>query len=170
MGSSRDPELAGASKAVVRLTGNLTRATVPLNGDVSLVDGTEGPGEDRRVYLELQGIRGNGPPGNYRVLIDMPDDNQVPLVAGVFSTFGVERASQQDAPHGGSGLNQIFDITRFARELGLVEGNTEALDVMIQRVGATDDAWGVPEGLEGVVAQMGEDGNIEIGRINVIFR
>lgn len=170
MGSSRDPELAGASTEPVQLTDTLTRATVSMDKEVELVGSTEAAGQERRVYLELQGIKGTGIAGNYQVLIDMPDDKDVPVQVGVLSTFGVERASQADAPSGGSGLNQIFDITRFARDLGLVEGNRDKLDVLIQRVGARDEAWGVPEGLEGVVAETGTASSVEIGRINVIFR
>lgn len=170
MGSGREPELAGASEAPVDLGDGVTRAKVPLSADVALVGSEEAAGDDRRVYLELQGITGTGAAANYAVLIDMPDDNQVPVSVGVLSTFGVDRASQRDAPHGGSGLNQVFDITQYALPLGLVEGNAEALDVVIQRIGAQDQAWGVPEGLEEVARAMESGGKVSIGRINVIFR
>lgn len=170
MTSSRDPELAGASETDIALGEGTTRATVPLSSDVVLVTGQEAPGQERRVYLELQGIKGTGAAANYQVLIDMPDDKQPPVLAGMLSTFGVDRASASDSPHGGSGVNQTYDITDHARALGLVEGNRDALEVAIQRIGGSQEAFGVPEGLEEMVAALPTEGSVSIGRINVIFR
>ncbi|WP_295316421.1 tyrosinase family protein [Roseobacter sp.] len=169
MSSSGDPDLAGASETPVRLGRTVTRTRVQMNPDVALAGPEEAPGSTRRVYLELQGIRGTGAAGNYAVLIDLPGDNMVPVRAGVLSTFGHARASRADAPHGGSGLNQVFDITAHAFTLGLARGDTEALEVLIEPMGAADQAWGVPPGLEGVVAETDEPAEVTIGRINVIF-
>ena len=45
-----------------------------MNSDVALVGAEEAPGQERKVYLELQGITGSGVAGNYRVLIDLPEE------------------------------------------------------------------------------------------------
>jgi tyrosinase len=67
------------------------------------------------VFLNVENVVGTRPSTNYDVYVNLPEDagaeEREQRLAGVMTTFGIERASRADDPHGGSGLNMAFDIT-----------------------------------------------------------
>jgi tyrosinase len=118
----RPPELVGATEAPLTLEGRPERVAIPLSepaGPALLASG----GEPTRVYVNVEGIRGERNPGlSYAVYVNLPDD-QDPGTAerhhvGNLSFFGIERAEDVGADHpGGHGLRYVFDITELAGEL-----------------------------------------------------
>ena len=118
------PELAGASKGAISLEGDVTRVDVPLVEKTRTRSFLEfSIPTPRHVYLSLENITGVGIPGDYKVFLDMPDDNNEPMLAGVMTTFGLERASDSSRSHGGGGLSHVFDITELADKLGLTNAS-----------------------------------------------
>ena len=67
----------------------------------------------QHVYLSLENITGTGMPGDYKVYLEMPGAGE-PVLAGILTTFGLDRASDPDREHGGSGLSHVFEITELA--------------------------------------------------------
>jgi tyrosinase len=75
-----------------------------------------------RTYLNLENVTGAGRLGMYDVYVDVPPAGQdssdrPPLFAGLLSTFGVQKASRRDSPHGGSGITTVIDITDLVEQL-----------------------------------------------------
>jgi tyrosinase len=70
-----------------------------------------------QYYLTLENVTAKGPARDYKVFLDLPDDDRVPLYLGVLATFGVEASSDPKGAHGGSGLSQVFDVTAAIEEL-----------------------------------------------------
>ena len=164
------PELAGASEAPVDLSGSMTTTGVQIDQSVALVTGEEAPGASaRRVYLHLEGIKGVGMPGSYRVLLDLPDDSLPPAVVGTLSPFGLEQASDPDGPHGGNGLSVSYEITRLVFTLGLAQGDVDRLQIRFQRMFDDSQAFGQAPGLEGITPSD-QEANIEIGQHKSVFR
>ncbi|MEM7320645.1 MAG: tyrosinase family protein, partial [Pseudomonadota bacterium] len=167
--AAKDPELAGASEAPLELRSAMTATVVKLDQSVALVSGEEAAGAaDRRVYLHLEGIKGKGMPGAYRVLLDLPDDNLPPAIVGTLSPFGLEQASDPDGPHSGNGLAVTYEITKLAFALGLTRGDADRLQIRFQRLFDDSEAFGQAPGLEGITSAQ-QEANIEIGRINLYF-
>jgi len=165
-----DPELAGASEGPVPLERDVTRTIVSLRPEFtqrSLLETTRaGP---RRVYLNLENITGTGVPGDYKVYIDMPGDTLEPALAGIMTTFGLERASDPNRPHGGSGLSQVFEITELANRLGLTQGTVSQLQVSFVREHLPIADERVPEGLEEYAQASRPDAAIRIGRVSLFY-
>jgi tyrosinase len=118
----RPPELVGATDAPLTLEGRPEQVLIPLSepaGPALLAS----DGEPTRVYVNVEGIRGERNPGlSYAVYVNLPDD-QDPGTAerhhvGNLSFFGIERAQDVETDHpGGHGLRYVFDITELANEL-----------------------------------------------------
>jgi tyrosinase len=87
-----------------------------------------------RFILVIEGVTAKGPARDYRVFVDMPDDDKMPMAVGTLATFGVAQASKADAPHGGNGLTQSFDITDAITELGIGRDAIDALRVTFEPV------------------------------------
>lgn len=85
-------------------------------------------------FLRLQNIAAAGPARNYKVFVDRPDDNRVPIQVGTLSTFGIEGASDPDGPHGGNGMTQVFDITGAIEDLGLTKPDFAQLRVTFEPI------------------------------------
>lgn len=166
--AGKEPELAGASEAPVKLRGAMTTAGVKLDTSVALISGAEAPGTTRRVHLHLEGIKGRGMPGSYRVMLDLPDDALPPAIIGTLSPFGLEQASNPDGPHGGNGLAVTYEITKLAFALGLSQGDANRLQIRFQRMFDDSQAFGQVPGLE-QIAPTEQQPDIEIGRINLYF-
>src|SRR3954447_9607085 len=163
------PELAGANEGPISLQGDVTHTEVPLVQKMTTRSFLESTvPTPQHVYLSLENITGVGAPGDYKVYIDMPDDNKEPMLAGVMTTFGLERASDPNRGHGGSGLNHVFDITELAGQLGLTDGSVSRLKVSFVREGVTPSTTESVFGLERVQPARRES-NINVGRVNLFY-
>jgi tyrosinase len=163
------PELAGASKGPVALEGNLTQIEVPLVEKMrtrSFLESTMPT--PQHVYLSLENITGVGMPGDYKVFLEMPGAGE-PELAGILTTFGLERASDPDRDHGGSGLNHVFDITALASKLGLTDGTVSQLKVNFVRVGSTPSSKQVPAGLESIIQAAPPPASIKVGQLKLFY-
>jgi tyrosinase len=134
----RQPELAGANEGPLDITGG-NRTLVSMAGG-SLLESTAESPVPSKVYLNLENVTGRGANGNFHVYIDMPGDDREPVFVGILSTFGVERASKSDNPHGGSGISQVFDISETAGELGINSGTVDQLRVTFEPVEPPEQA------------------------------
>jgi len=164
------PELAGANDGTVRLEGAVTRTVVTLRPQLTTRSFTEATKpRPRRVYLNLENITGTGVPGDFNVFLHMQDDSREPVLAGVMTTFGLARASDPDRAHGGSGLNQVFDITGLADQLGLTSGTVARLQVSFVREGVPLAEEGMPHGLEDYVQAARPESSIQVGRVSLFY-
>jgi tyrosinase len=87
-----------------------------------------------RFILVVEGVTAKGPARDYRVFVDMPDDDKMPMQVGTLASFGVAQASRVESPHGGNGLTQSFDITDVFIELGLGRDAIHAVRVTFEPV------------------------------------
>ena len=99
----------------------------------------------------------------------MPGDREPPALAGVMTTFGLARATDPAGRHGGSGLNQVFEITALAQRLGLTQGTVSQLQVSFVREGVPPAEEAVPDGLEDFVPRTTVDPNIKVGRVSLYY-
>lgn len=163
-----NPELVGANEGPIPLQGNVTRTIVSLQPQLTERPGLEATAS-RRIYLNLENITGTGVPGDFNVFVDMPDDSQAPALAGVMTTFGLERATDPAGRHGGSGLNQVFEITALAERLGLTQGTVSKLQVSFVREAVPRAEEAVPAGLEDFVQTMSAESDIKVGRVSLYY-
>lgn len=168
--TASDPELAGHSETGIDLEGAVTRTVVALHPEMTSMSFAESvKPSPKHVYLSLENITGVGAPGDYRVFIDLPDDDHEPALAGVMTTFGLDRASAPDGGHGGGGLSHVFEITALAGRLGLTGGKTSKLQVSFVREdhAASDDA--MPPGLEDFAESLNVEPAIRVGRVSLFY-
>jgi tyrosinase len=122
MAEERRSELVGASEAPVKLGAGHSESVLRMGG-AEAVPGIEaaarGSRGARRHYLRLEGVVASGAARDYKVFLDLPDDDRVPMQVGVLATFGVEAASAEDGRHGGNGLTQVLDVTAAVDELAI---------------------------------------------------
>jgi tyrosinase len=158
------PELAGANEGPITLEGAVTRTEVPLvkTAKPGLESIAAAP---KHVYLSLENITGAGTPGNYKVYVDMPGDDKEPMLAGVMTTFGLERASDP----GGSGLSHVFEITGLAGKLGLTTGTVSRLKVSFVRMEVAPVSNESVHGLEQYVQPDNGKASIKVGRVNLFY-
>jgi tyrosinase len=164
------PELAGASRGPVSLEGDVTQIEVPLVPNLRTRSFLESAKPTpRHVYLSLENITGAGVPGDYKVYLDMPGDNQDPMLAGIMTTFGIERASNPDRGHGGSGLSHVFEITDLAGKLGLTDGTISKLKVSFVREGVPAADTEAPAGLESYLEAVPRASSIKVGQLKLFY-
>ncbi len=164
------PELAGANKGPIALEGDVTRTEVPLVAKMKTKSFLESTvPTPQHVYLSLENITGAGIPGDYKVYIDLPDDDKEPMLAGIMTTFGLERASDADRGHGGSGLNHVFEITELAGKLGLTDGSVSRLKVSFVREGVMPSSMEAVPGLEDYVQPVSRESSIKVGQVNLFY-
>jgi tyrosinase len=115
------PEMVGATLAPVTLGADPVAASLRVEAPSG--PAREGVAADpRRVYLNVENVTGERASTNYGVYLNLPE-GAVPAedddehLAGVLSTFGVDRASRPDDAHGGGGLHVTFDITDLVARL-----------------------------------------------------
>lgn len=170
MAPKRPPELVGANTGPISLEGAVTRTEIAMRPQSTSLSFTEAAKPTpQHVYLNLENITGTGMPGDFKVYIDMPDDNLEPALAGVLTTFGLERASDTTRHHGGSGLNHVFEITALAGRLGLTRRNVSRLRVSFMRESLPAAAEGVPEGLENYARSTHDAPTIRVGRVSLFY-
>jgi tyrosinase len=162
------PELAGANAGPITIEGDVTHTDVPLlrTGKPGLESVQAAP---KHVYLSLENITGGGTPGNYKVYVDMPGDGKEPMLAGIMTTFGLERASDSSRDHGGSGLSHVFEITDLAGQLGLATGTVSHLKVSFVRVEAAPVSTESVPGLEDFAPPADRPTSIKVGRVNLFY-
>jgi tyrosinase len=160
------PELAGANEGPITLEGDVTHTEVPLAQKAGLESVAAAP---KHVYLSLENITGVGTPGNYKVFVDMPGDGKEPMLAGVMTTFGLERASDSSRDHGGSGLSQVFEITDLAGQLGLTTGTVSHLKVSFVRMETGPVSLESVPGLEDYAPPLDRETSIKVGRVNLFY-
>jgi hypothetical protein len=164
------PELAGASRGPVSLDGDVTQIEVPLVPNLRTRSFLESAKPTpRHVYLSLENITGAGVPGDYKVYLDMPGDNQDPMLAGIMTTFGIERASNPDRGHGGSGLSHVFEITDLAGKLGLTDGTISKLKVSFVREAVPAADTEAPAGLESYLEAVPRPSSIKVGQLKLFY-
>jgi tyrosinase len=161
------PELAGASQGPVSLEGDVTHVEVPLTGTRSRSFLESTVPTPQHVYLSLENITGTGAPGNYKVYLEMPGAGE-PALAGILTTFGLDRASDPNREHGGSGLNHVFDITALAPKIGLTDGTVSQLKLRFVRTGRTPTTESAPPGLESFV-QPEQPPSIKVGGVKLFY-
>jgi tyrosinase len=163
------PELAGSSTGPVSLESDVTRTTVSMQTRQmtrSFVESTKPT--PHHVYLNLENITGTGTPGDFRVYI-YPQGNEIDsMLAGVMTTVRLERASNPNRSHGGSGINHVFD-TALADRLGLTAGTAAQLHVRFERDGLAATEEAVPLGLEDFVPRLKSGSAVKVGRVSVYY-
>jgi tyrosinase len=149
MDAGDNAELVGANEGAVRLKTSGARATVKLNSKVqkkvsrSLAAASEAAPPDR-TYLQLENVRGDI--DAYKLNVSVNQQH-----VGTVGLFGLRKASQKDAEHGGEGLTFLIDITDAIDNL-FVGGalDVKSLDVRI-----------VPNN------PVPDTANISIGRVSI---
>jgi hypothetical protein len=91
------------------------------------------------------------------------------MLAGVMTTFGLERASDSSRDHGGSGLSQVFEITDLAGQLGLTAGTVSHLKVSFVRMEAAPVSTESVPGLEDYAPPADRPTSIKVGRVNLFY-
>lgn len=130
MGGRGRLELLGSHDGALQITGPDTHATVRIDADVqsrtfASLASASGANLPDRVYLHLENVRGTADATTLSVSVNQQ-------YVGIVSLFGLRRASSVDGPHGGAGLNFIFDISQVMDNLFLADTpDVEALDVSI---------------------------------------
>lgn len=158
-------ELMGASAAPVKLGADRAEAVI-RRGPAAKGLSTAAPPEHRRHYLCLEGVTAKRASRDYKVFLDLPADERLPLEVGILATFGIANASDPSGPHGGSGLTQAYDVTDAVEELGIETMNFGELRVTfepIQRGGLEK----VPDGYEYADLISGAPADLVIGRVSL---
>jgi tyrosinase len=163
---AQQPDLVGASDGLA-LEGAVTKAAVPIRRDQSARFGLESTAP-ASIHLQLDSITGLGAPGNFRVLVGA-EGTEPTHVAGQFSTFGLETASDPAVNHGKLGLTKTFDITHLAQPLGLHRADRKQLEIAFERLPLRPTEEAHAPGLESV-APPPRAASIRIGRINLFFQ
>lgn len=148
-------KLAGATDGSITLGSDATSARVPIAASAENILASVGDDTTKRVFLNIENITGKGPPGNYKVYVNVPDgespEDHEENLAGVLPLFGIGEESSADATHGGSGLTIVIEITELVQRLqGEGRWNEGDLDVVFVPVRP------VPEGTD-----------VKIGRVSV---
>ena len=149
MDAGDNTELMGANEGAVQLKTSGARATVKLNAKVqkkvtrSLAAASEAAPPDR-TYLQLENVRGNI--DAYKLDVSVNQQH-----VGTVGLFGLRKASQKDAEHGGEGLTFMIDITDAVDNLFVDNAlDAKSLDVKI-----------VPNN------PVPDTANISIGRVSI---
>ena len=138
---SQTVEVIGASAAPVRVSGQAASTEVAVdapaaNAAVSSMGATE-PGEQvSRLYLALEGVKGEVPSGMLDVFLNLPEgaapEDHAETHVGSVALFGLNVASKPDGPHGGNGLSYTIDITDQAERLAAAGLGDGPLKVTLQ--------------------------------------
>jgi tyrosinase len=120
-------ELVGATKSPITLSSPTTRVGIDLARP-------SGPALEslrrQRVYLNLSNITAKRPASRIKVYLGGHGEQRDQDLAGTLPMFGVETASDEEAPHGGSGLSYVLEVTHIVDRLK-AEGrwNPDRLDL-----------------------------------------
>jgi hypothetical protein len=171
MAAESNPELAGANEAPLDITaGARTMVTLAPTRTMSFAAASL-PNPDH-VYLNLENVTGTGIAADYAVYVDMPDDSEQPIRVGTLTTFGIERASRADGDQGGSGINQVFDITGIAARLGIADGTLSRLHVSFEPLHlAASEEETPPELADFAAAAVAKRRapSVKVGRVSLFY-
>ncbi|HEX8263483.1 MAG TPA: tyrosinase family protein [Allosphingosinicella sp.] len=117
----RPAKLAGATDGAITLGRGKTSARVTIEApDVNILASVDGGGP-QRVFLNIENITGEGPPGNYKVFVNVPEggdpEDHPDNFVGTLPLFGLGEQSAEDGPNGGSGLTHVLEITDVVQRL-----------------------------------------------------
>lgn len=137
-GKNRQIEVLGATTPGVSLGSGRQKARVAFAAPKK----TGAPGlkgflgekpKAERYLLNLENITGTRRGLSYAVYVNLPDDGDPETdehhFVGMLNLFGVERASDPEDSHGGSGLTFVFDVTGLVREEGAAVTKPGAISV-----------------------------------------
>ncbi|WP_199084601.1 tyrosinase family protein [Bosea sp. ASV33] len=142
----------GSNGEAVVLTGQaaVTTVRVDLAATKAAVTsmGVTAPGkETTRLYLKLEGIRGEAPTALLDVYVNLPvgadPASHEGLRAGSVDLFGLQRASRRGAGHGANGLSRALDITEIADRLRAA-GDPVGADLRVTLVPVEGSSSDVP--------------------------
>ena len=115
-------EMVGATEQPVTLTGAAVTTSLDVNapaGPAALAAGLEGA--QRRIYLNIENITGEGFAPGYEVYLNLPPGERPSdhreLFAGLLPMFGVAEATNPIGDHPANGLQYSLDITEVAERL-----------------------------------------------------
>jgi tyrosinase len=121
-GSAPDPVIASSAEPV-QLGKEPVSHDLPLSDEADPVVSalSDTPEEAPRVYLHLDEITADGPPGNYEVYLNYPDADRttagtVPHYVGVLAGFGADHVHGEGEEHA-HGLSVKYDITELVNHL-----------------------------------------------------
>lgn len=121
-GARHPAELAGATDRPIPLGEGRVSARVAMAAPAARKRGlvAAAPGEGR-VFLNIENITGSGPPGSYKVYVNVPEGedpaDHAELFAGTLPLFGIGEQTSEDGTHGGSGLTLVLEITDLVKRL-----------------------------------------------------
>ncbi|HEX6375354.1 MAG TPA: tyrosinase family protein [Allosphingosinicella sp.] len=148
-------ELAGATDESISLGEGKSSARVAIAPRAQSILASVGDAAPKRVFLNIENITGKGPPGTYKVYVNVPEgedpENYPEHLVGTLPLFGISEQSSGDAAHGGSGLTFVLEITDLVQRLQ-GEGSWNETDLDVDFVPLRP----VPEGTD-----------IRIGRVSV---
>ena len=120
-GPPKPAKLAGATDGSIPLGAETSTARVPIAAQAQSVLASVGDTEGKRVFLNIENITGHGPPGSYKVYVNVPqgDDpaDHPDNFVGTLPLFGLAESSGEDDAHGGSGLTHVLEITDLVGKL-----------------------------------------------------
>jgi tyrosinase len=167
------PELIAANDEAVTLGSKGAVTSVRLAPgiikkmvDARSMENAAGRAEPGHFYLSLEGVVAKGPARDYRVFIDLPDDDRVPMEVGFLATFGVGTASDSTGHHGGVGLMKVFDITDAAIELGIGEAEIDKLRVTFEPV-KRGKLENIPDDFQYRNMIADESSDVTVGRVSI---
>lgn len=98
---------------------------------------TKGTGGALRVYLNVEGVRGQTPSVVLNLSIKKPGSETV-IAKRSLAFFGLANATAVDGPHGGGGLTGTVEVTDQIRELGFFDAaDVAALEVEVEQAGSS---------------------------------
>jgi tyrosinase len=113
--------LAGATEGSIPLGTETTSARIPISAPAQNVLASVGESGGKRVFLNIENITGHGPPGSYKVYVNVPEGedpaDHPDYFVGTLPLFGLSEASGEDDEHGGSGLTHVLEITDLVGKL-----------------------------------------------------
>lgn len=152
-------ELAGANEERISLSSGEATTSLVVRTPSPRLTTTLEASQPLRAYLNLEQIKGNGMPGNYEAFVRKPGGPE--YLAGLVTTFGLERASRSEDGHGGNGLTRVLDISSLIDELDLRTGEPTNVQVRLRKVDRPIEGEPPPYDTSG--------DTVTIGRISVYF-
>ncbi|MEA3065371.1 MAG: tyrosinase [Sphingomonadales bacterium] len=148
-------ELAGATDGSISLGQGRSSARVAIAPHAQSILASVGDDSPKRVFLNIENITGKGPPGTYKVFVNVPEgenpDDYGDHFVGTLALFGISEQSSGDAAHGGSGLTFVLEITDLVQKLQ-DEGRWNESDLDVDFVPLRP----VPDGMD-----------VKVGRVSV---
>lgn len=141
LSSDSPPEatVIGANDEAVTVVDGPVATTVAFDPEQT---GIAFAGDEQRVLLNLENVRGSAPSGVLTISIRpkqpgvAPAADVPPTVVKSVALFGLEIASADDGPHAGGGISMAVDVTDLLKKLGQDAGAPlEELEVRLEQPG-----------------------------------